>query len=241
MEDLRYPELCVALDGSDRQWILDTARTLSGEVDWLKIGLEAFTAHGPALIGDVARCGCRVFLDVKLHDIPATVGRAAANCAAAGIAMLTVHGGGGRAMLEAAVTGVRDGNAETPPKVVAVTVLTSLGGEDLSELGLGSAEQLVLRWAELARDCGLDGVVASAREAARLRAACGRDFLIVTPGIRPADSLVDDQRRVVTPAEAVRNGADVLVVGRPITRAPSQVEAARRVAEEMRSAEPGPE
>ena len=118
--------LCIALDGSDRQWITTTAAALADHVGWLKIGLEAFVAHGPQLVAEVAELGPRVFLDLKLHDIPATVERAAANCASCGAAMFTVHAGGGRRMLEAAVTGSRSGAANDPPKVVAVTVLTSL-------------------------------------------------------------------------------------------------------------------
>ncbi len=224
--------LCIALDGSDRRWILTTARTLADHVGWLKIGLEAFIVHGPRLVAEVAEIGPRVFLDLKLHDIPATVERAAANCAACGAAMLTVHAGGGRRMLEAAVAGA--GSVAEPPRVVAVTLLTSLDSHALAQLGIDrSPEDLVLAWAELARGAGASGVVASAREASALRAACGRGFLIVTPGIRPADADADDQRRVVTPSAALAAGADVLVVGRPVTRAPDPVEAARRILTEM--------
>ena len=229
--------LCIALDGSDRSWILSTARTLSAHVGWLKIGLEAFLAHGPQLVGEVAALGPRVFLDLKLHDIPATVRRAAANCAACGADMLTVHAAGGRSMLMAAVEGATEGSRNESPKVVAVTVLTSLDRSDLDELGIErSPDDLVARWARLAKDCTLDGVVASAHEASTLRDECGAGFLIVTPGIRPEASAVDDQRRVLTPAEAVDAGADILVVGRPVTRANSPAEAAQRIVEEMTEA-----
>ncbi len=226
--------LCVALDGSDRSWIVSTARTLAGTAGWLKLGLEAFTAHGPALVAEMAaECG-RVFLDIKLHDIPTTVRRAAANCAATGAAMLNVHAGGGRAMLEAAVEGAQRGAQASPPKVLAVTLLTSLDRGSLDELGLpATADELVVRWARLARDAGLDGVVASAEEAAAIRRECGPAFLVVTPGIRPAWSAADDQRRVMTPAAALAAGADILVVGRPITGAPSPLDAARRALEEF--------
>jgi orotidine-5'-phosphate decarboxylase len=228
--------LCVALDGSDRDWILSTARELGSEVGWLKVGLEAFTAHGPALVGEVAAFGPRVFLDLKLHDIPATVERAAANCAACGASMFTVHAAGGRAMLEAAAAGARSGAVGEKPRIVAVTVLTSLDGAALAELDIPrAAADLVGAWAKLAQRCGLDGVVASAHEAAALRRDRGRDFLIVTPGIRPESSSTDDQRRVVTPADAVEAGADVLVVGRPITRAPNPLAAARGILEELAS------
>ena len=211
--------LCVALDGSDRSWIVATAAALADHVGWLKIGLEAFTAHGPLLVEEVAALGPRVFLDLKLHDIPATVERAAANCAVCGASMLTVHAAGGRAMLDAAIAGVRR-VAAVPPRVVAVTLLTSLDSTVLEELGMPrKPSDLVVAWARLAHDAGLDGVVASAREAPALRQAFGNDFVIVTPGIRPTSSSIDDQRRVVTPSEAVRSGADILVLGRPITGA----------------------
>jgi len=226
--------LCIALDGSDRSWILSTARALSEEAGWLKIGLEAFIAHGPVLVEEVAALAPRVFLDLKLHDIPATVRRAAANCAACGADMFTVHAAGGRDMLTAAVEGAAEGSRNQPPKVVAVTVLTSLDRTNLEELGIGNQpEDLVTRWAQLAKDCGLDGVVASAHEVSTVRDVCGTEFLIVTPGIRPRAGAVDDQRRVVTPAEAVDAGADILVVGRPVTRASDPAVAAQKIIEEM--------
>lgn len=226
--------LCVALDGSDRDWILSTARDLSGRVGWLKIGLEAFVAHGPHLVGEVSETGARVFLDLKLHDIPATVRRAATNCAAAGASMITIHASGGRAMIEAAAEGVRAGSPMTQTQVVAVTVLTSLDRETLEEVGLDARpEQLAGRLALLARDGGVDGVVSSAHEATTIRRLCGDRFVIVTPGIRPADSGADDQRRVVTPAEAILAGSDVLVIGRPITRSRNPVEAIDSIIEEI--------
>lgn len=229
--------LCVALDSSDYAWIRSAATALADHVGWVKVGLEAFSAHGPALVEELAGIGPRVFLDLKLHDIPATVRRAAANCAACGASMLTVHAAGGRRMLEAAVEGTRQGAKQSPPKIVAVTVLTSLDRAALSELKIDSTPaDLVGAWAALAAESGLDGVVASAREAAALRREFGRDFLIVTPGIRPASSATDDQRRVVTPAEAIQAGADVLVVGRPITGADDLVEAAKKIVEEMAAA-----
>lgn len=229
--------LCVALDGSDRPWILSAARSLADHAGWLKIGLEAFTAHGPQLVEEVADTGARVFLDLKLHDIPATVHRAATNCAACGAQMLTVHASGGHTMLEAAVEGAHEGAPHAPPQVVAVTVLTSLDQMDLDDLGVKlQAHDLVASWARLARSANLDGVVASPREAALIRRECGEKFLIVTPGIRPESSDNDDQRRVLTPSEAITAGADILVVGRPITRAADPVEAARRILGEIAAA-----
>jgi orotidine-5'-phosphate decarboxylase len=226
--------LCVALDGSDREWISTIAAAVADHVGWLKIGLEAFSALGPALVEEVAALGPRVFLDLKLHDIPVTVGRAAANCAASGASMLTVHAAGGRKMLEAAIEGVRKEGGAGAPKIVAVTVLTSLDAGSLSELSITKPPvELVTSWAELARGSGLDGVVASAHEAAELRRRFGTEFFIVTPGIRPPTSVIDDQRRVVTPAQAVRAGADMLVVGRPITRAADPAAAAREILGEM--------
>lgn len=233
MDDNR-DRLCVALDGSDRNWILSIARELAPHVGWIKIGLEAFTAFGPSLIKEMTLAHARVFLDIKLHDIPNTVRRAAANCAATGAAMFNVHAAGGREMLHAAVEGADQGSTDRRPMVLAVTVLTSLDQAATAELGLGSDPgEIVLRWAQLAQEAGLDGVVASAKEATMIRRACGSDFLIVTPGIRPSWAMSGDQRRVMTPADAMAAGADILVVGRPITGADSPSAAAERIIAEL--------
>lgn len=229
-------QLCVALDGSDRDWIESTAKTLGPHVGWLKIGLEAFTGHGPDLVREVCSHGSSVFLDLKLHDIPTTVARASANSARLGARLINVHAGGGRAMMEAAVAGAREVDPSGSTKIIAVTVLTSLDSNALAELGTDHRSgDLVLRWAELARESGLDGVVASAREAVAIRSTCGPDFLIVTPGIRPSWAAHDDQRRIVTPADAVRAGSDILVVGRPITTADDPQRATADVLAEMKS------
>jgi orotidine-5'-phosphate decarboxylase len=226
--------LCVALDGSDRGWIIDMAGRLGSSVGWLKLGLEAFTACGPSLVTEVAALNPRVFLDVKLHDIPNTVERAAVNCAGSGAAMFNVHASGGRAMMEAARNGAARAAGETTPLVLAVTVLTSLDRHALAELGLTEhPDQLVIRWARLAQQVGLDGVVASAQEASLIRQACGEDFVIVTPGIRPAGSEIRDQRRVMSPAAAAAAGADILVVGRPVTTHPRPEEAAASILAEL--------
>lgn len=222
------PQLCVALDGSDRKWILETAALLAPEVPWLKIGLESFTAFGPDLPRAVSETGARVFLDLKLHDIPNTVARAAANCV--GVGIVNVHAAGGAEMMRAATSAVRERDPSGETRIIAVTLLTSLGRSDLETLGIPfEPRDLVLRWAGLARECGLDGVVASPREAREIRRACGEDFLIVTPGIRPTWADANDQRRTLTPAEAAAEGSNILVVGRPVTKAQDPVRAARRI------------
>jgi orotidine-5'-phosphate decarboxylase len=186
------------------------------------------------MVSEIAALGPQVFLDLKLHDIPNTVRRAATNCARSGAAMFNVHAAGGRAMLEAAVEGAHAAAVQHPVKVLAVTVLTSLAAEGMATVGYdGAPEEVVSRLARLANSCGVDGVVASAREAPAIRRICGPSFLIVTPGIRPGNADKDDQRRVVTPRQALALGADLLVVGRPITRAPSPAEALSDILNEI--------
>jgi orotidine-5'-phosphate decarboxylase len=224
--------LAVALDASDRDEIVRLARLLFGRVGVAKIGLEAFTAHGPALVSDVLTLDLPVFLDLKLHDIPNTVERAARSAARLGVSMLTVHAAGGEAMLRAACAGAS--SVDPPPAVVAVTVLTSLDDTALAGLGIaGGAGARALAWAELAQRCGCAGVVCSPREAAALRAALGPGFVLVTPGVRPAGTAVADQRRVATPREAIAAGADLLVVGRPITAAADPAAAAEAILADM--------
>ena len=224
--------LIVALDFPS---VTDAARLaahLQGEVGVFKIGLELVYAGGLDLARDLAEAGHHIFLDAKLLDIPNTVERATANAARLGAAYLTVHGTD-RKTLDAAVRG--RGAAAT--KLLAITVLTSLDAADLREQHIGlSPADLVLARAHLARDAGFDGVVASAQEAASIRAAMGDDFLIVTPGIRPAGAEIGDQSRVVTPAEAIAQGADYLVVGRPICAAPDPLAAARNIVAEIAAA-----
>lgn len=224
--------LAVALDASEREEILRLAGALRGRVGVAKVGLEAFTAHGPALVAAVRELGLPVFLDLKLHDIPNTVERAASNAARLGVAMLTVHASGGEAMLRAAVAGAA--KAQRPPAVLAVTVLTSLDDGALAELGIpGGASGRVAAWAALAQRCGCAGVVCSPQEAAGLRSALGPGFLLVTPGVRPSGESRGDQRRVATPREAIAAGADLLVVGRPITAAADPVAAAEAIVAEI--------
>jgi orotidine-5'-phosphate decarboxylase len=233
-------KLILALDFPSAQAAAQAAESLRGHVGMFKIGLELFAAEGPVLARYLVATGGRIFLDLKFHDIPNTVRAAARQAAQLGVSILNVHAGGGRKMMEAARQGAEEGArriARPRPLVVAVTVLTSLGDNDLGEIGMASgAEEAVLRLARLARDAGMDGVVASPREIAALRGELGRDFLIVTPGIRPAAAATGDQVRVATPAAAVRAGADYLVVGRPITEAADPVATADAIVAEMERA-----
>lgn len=228
--------IAVALDAAERARILELARAVGPEVGVLKVGLEAFCAHGPDLVREVAAIA-PVFLDLKLHDIPNTVGGAAAAAARTGAAILNVHAGGGREMMRAAGERAREAAAAASlpvPKIVAVTVLTSLDAPALGEVGLsGSPREAALRLALLARESRLDGVVCSPEEIEAIRAACGPEFLLVVPGIRPAGSAAGDQKRIATPAAAARAGADLLVVGRPITGAADPAAAARAIASEI--------
>jgi orotidine-5'-phosphate decarboxylase len=229
--------LVVALDTPSREQALAWARSLRGRVGLVKVGLELFTAAGPALLGELAALGVGVFLDLKLHDIPNTVERAARNCARLGVRLITVHAAGGRAMLTAAAAGAAAGATGERPRVLAVTVLTSLDDAALDELGIpGGAAARVLAWATLAHRAGCDGVVCSPQELAELRRRLGAGFILLAPGIRPAGAEVGDQRRVATPAAAMAAGADYLVVGRPITAASDPVAAAEAIVAELTGA-----
>jgi orotidine-5'-phosphate decarboxylase len=211
-------KVCLALDFPTRLEILSCARRFADRVGWLKVGLEAFAAEGPSIVREVAALKPRVFLDLKLHDIPATVERAVAAAARSGAAMINVHALGGRAMLEAARRGTGSSGGI---KLIAVTLLTSLDARALSDLPVaGDPRGIARRLAILSRDCGLDGVVCSGEDLPAIRGACGPDFLTVVPGIRPAGSPAADQKRVATPREALEAGADLLVVGRAVTAAP---------------------
>ncbi len=228
--------LVVAADSSEREKLLALAERLRPAVGMLKIGLEAFTACGPDLVREVRGLGMPVFLDLKLHDIPNTVERAAANAARLGVQLLTVHAGGGEAMLRAAVAGAAAGApaGQAPPVVLAVTVLTSLDDAALEALQMpGTAAERVRAWAGLAHGAGCGGLVCSPHELAAMRAAHGPDFVLLSPGIRPAGGAVGDQKRVATPRSAVEAGATYLVVGRPITEAPDPLAAAEGILAEM--------
>ncbi|HWA41808.1 MAG TPA: orotidine-5'-phosphate decarboxylase [Hypericibacter adhaerens] len=229
--------LLVAIDTAELDGAVRLARSLAGSAGGLKLGLEFFSAQGPQGVAKVLASGAKLFLDLKFHDIPNTVAGAMRAAAALGPFMLNVHASGGRAMMEAAVAAAAEGAAKArkpKPLVLAVTVLTSLGDEDLSSVGQhGSTADQVKRLAVLAQKSGVDGVVCSAREVAALRSECGPDFKLVVPGIRPTWSAVQDQKRIMGPADAIRQGADYLVVGRPITGAPDPRAAARSIAQEI--------
>lgn len=210
---------------------------LRGRVHLYKVGLQLFTAEGPRVIAGIHERGGRVFLDLKFHDIPQTVAAAAAKAVEWGVFMLDVHASGGPEMLRAAAAAVAE-KAESlkieRPRLLGVTVLTSLAQTDLRTLGIGRAvEEHVLSLACLAKDAGLDGVVASPREAAVIRQHLGPGFLLVTPGIRPIGADTDDQRRVASARNALRTGADYIVVGRPILRASDPVEAVEKLVAEI--------
>jgi orotidine-5'-phosphate decarboxylase len=230
--------LIVALDNPDLKAAESLMDRLSGQVRLFKVGSALFTRFGPQAVEAVHRRGGKVFLDLKFHDIPQTVGLAARQAAEMGVFMFNVHASGGSALLQAAREAVS--GKEPPPLVIAVTVLTSLDEKDLKAIGFQSTpEDLVIRLAKLTQGGGLDGVVASPQEVMGIRQACGKDFVIVTPGVRPAGSETQkptDQKRYATPADALVSGSDYLVVGRPITRAADPAAAAKAVLDEMSTA-----
>lgn len=211
-------------------------RRLNGIAGLLKVGSQLFTAEGPRAVEKLAGLGPGIFLDLKFHDIPNTVaGAVAAAAALPGVRMMTLHASGGVAMMKAARQAV--GTAKKRPMLLGVTILTSLDEAALRDVGIsGPPESRVVALATLAKQAGLDGVVASAHEVQAIRTACGAKFLIVVPGVRPASASVGDQARVATPAQAIRNGANYLVVGRPITEASNPRAAALAIAEEIKSA-----
>ncbi|MEO7157833.1 MAG: orotidine-5'-phosphate decarboxylase [Vicinamibacterales bacterium] len=218
-----HPRVIVALDFANPMAALALADRLDPSQCALKVGKEMFVVAGPEPVRWMIERGFNVFLDLKFHDIPNTVASACAAATKLGVWMLNVHASGGRAMLHAARAAVDRTAADMrrkAPLLIAVTVLTSLDDTDLREIGHAeTAAQEVTRLAQLTKACGLDGVVCSANEAGALRIICGADFTLVTPGIRLADAAKDDQARVVTPEAAIRQGADYLVIGRPITQA----------------------
>lgn len=218
------PKIIIALDYPEAAPALALADRLNPGQCRLKVGKELFTASGPQLVEKLQQRGFDIFLDLKFHDIPNTTAQACKAAASLGVWMVNVHALGGRRMMEAAREAVA--SSAHQPKLIAVTMLTSMAQEDLADIGIaGTPAQMVLRLATLASASGLDGVVCSAQEAALLRSHCGADFCLVTPGIRPASASLDDQSRVMTPEDALRAGSSYLVVGRPITRAADPMQA----------------
>jgi orotidine-5'-phosphate decarboxylase len=222
--------LIVALDVPQKDAARALVERLCGHVGLFKVGSQVFTAAGPELVREIVGRGEKVFLDLKFHDIPNTVAGAVASASRLGVSLVDVHGLGGRAMMEAAVGAL----PAMGTRLLAITILTSHDEETLGEIGVnGSMADSVRRLAQLAKDAGADGVVASPHEVSLVREACGSDFLIVTPGIRPAGAASGDQARAATPAAALAAGADYLVVGRPITGAADPPAAADAIVREM--------
>jgi len=231
-------ELVVALDFKDAESALAMAESLKGTASWMKVGLELFTAEGPKVVSGLKEMGFNVFLDMKFFDIPNTVQGAVRSAVRLGVDMVNIHALGGERMAKGALAGCAEGIAPgaDSPMVLAVTMLTSMAAGDLPVDGAPEPSVMALDLARKVRDYGVNGVVCSGLEVERIKEACGEAFICLTPGIRPADSAAGDQRRVVTPAQAVRNGSDFLVVGRPITGAESPRKAAQSIIEEMQSA-----
>lgn len=234
-------KIIVALDVPTKEEALAIVDELGDKVGAYKIGMQLYNACGPEIIEEVTKRKGRIFLDLKFHDIPNTVASAARVAANLGVYMFNVHACGGSTMMKAAADALKEEAAKLGverPLLIAVTVLTSMNEEDLQgEVGISrSLNEQVAAMAKLAKDCGLDGVVASAKEIKLIREACGDDFLIVTPGIRPRDAAADDQKRIKTPGEAVADGADYLVIGRPITKAADRTAAVANIVADIESA-----
>jgi orotidine-5'-phosphate decarboxylase len=238
MKEQSHPAVIVALDVEERERALELVKMLRPAIHMYKIGSRLFTSEGPLVVREVQALGASVFLDLKFHDIPATVEGAVRAATALGVGMMTVHTSGGAAMMEAAVKAAAEESARVHterPLIVGVTVLTSLSKGDVAHLfgAPGALGDMVLRLAGQAREAGLDGVVASVEEAGLIKAELGSGFKVVTPGIRPAGAGAGDQKRIATPRAAREAGSDFLVVGRPIIEAPSPLDAARRILEEL--------
>lgn len=222
------PKIIIAMDYASAAPALALAERLDPAACRLKVGKELFTAAGPVVLEKLMQHGFEIFLDLKFHDIPNTTAQACKSAAELGVWMINVHALGGRKMLEAAADAIA--KVSKPPKLIAVTLLTSMAAEDLAAIGIqDSPADMVLRLATLARDSGLDGVVCSAQEAALLRGHLGKSFCLVTPGIRPAQASLDDQSRVMTPQAALLAGSSYLVIGRPITQAADPLQALRAI------------
>jgi orotidine-5'-phosphate decarboxylase len=232
--------IMLALDVADASAAHQLLTQFAGIPLTVKVGMELFYAEGPALVRELKAQGFSIFLDLKLHDIPNTVRSAARNIAKLGVDVFNVHAAGGSAMMQAAKQGLEEGwsGEGTKPKLIAVTMLTSTNQEVMNrEIGIPCAVQdIVLHYAKMAQQCGLDGVVSSAQEVQSIKEACGESFLTVTPGIRPAGVDANDQQRVMTPAEAIQAGVDYLVIGRAITKAEHPRETVLAILKEMAEA-----
>ena len=230
--------LIVALDVMDRKRCFDLIDTLSEEVEVFKVGIAPFTAFGQDILDKIEEKGKKVFLDLKVHDIPNTVRNAASAAAGKNVLMMNFHCIGGTEMMKKAREGAEEGakqNGKERPLLLGVTVLTSMSETEMREIGLeGSVESKVIEFAERAKSAGLDGVVASAKETKIIKKELGDDFIVVTPGIRPEWAATQDQKRIVTPKQAIMDGSDYIVVGRPIIAAEDPLEAAKKVLEEMK-------
>lgn len=227
--------IIVALDVPNAQVGKKLVDMLDGEVGMFKIGLQLFCSEGPGFVRELVERGHKIFLNLKLHDIPNTVARAVEALSGIGVFMCNVHALGGRVMMEQAAKALQATVGEgSKPLLIGVTILTSMDGEDLAEVGISKVcDEEVVNLARLAKSAGLDGVVASPKEVGLIRAECGDNFVIVTPGVRCSWDSVNDQKRVMTPGEAVLAGATYVVVGRPITASDNPVTAARRIADEI--------
>ena len=229
---MQNKKLIVALDVNDIGEAKDLVKKLYPDVGIFKVGLQAFINFGPELIKDINKMGAEVFLDLKLHDIPNTVANAIEAISKLDVAMLTIHASGGLEMMKKAAEAANANKRS--PKVLAVTVLTSINEKDLMDLGVSkSTDEQIATLAKLALSAGCNGVVCSPKEASLVRETCGEGFLIVTPGIRPRGKDTNDQKRVATPKQAVLDGADYIVVGRPIKEAKDPTEAARDIIKEI--------
>lgn len=228
-------KIIFALDVDKLSEIGRWAELLADKVGMFKVGKELFTTAGPAAVDAVKRHGGQVFLDLKYHDIPNTVAQAMLAAGRLGVRLANLHALGGPEMMEQTASAVRKQFTDAErPRLLAVTILTSSTQDTLKAVGIQQpVEQMVVRLAKLAKQSGMDGVVASPLEIQAIRAACGPDFLIVTPGVRPAFAAADDQKRIMTPAEAVQAGADYLVIGRPIAKAADPAQAAELIVDEI--------
>ncbi|HIZ78078.1 MAG TPA: orotidine-5'-phosphate decarboxylase [Firmicutes bacterium] len=233
-------KIIVALDVPTKEEALAIVEELGDAVGAYKIGMQLYNAVGPEILDEVAKRNGKVFLDLKFHDIPNTVASAARTVANLGVFMFNVHASGGYTMMAEAVKALKEESEQLgveKPLLIAVTVLTSMSEEEMQkEVGVSrSIGEQVVALAKMAKEAGMDGVVASPLEIEMIREACGPDFLIVTPGIRPRDAALGDQKRVKTPGEAVRDGADYLVIGRPITKASDRMTAVKDIVSEIES------